>query len=312
MMNDLWNILPHPSPEHVVRLFARSSDSMIGDFARNPQEIQRFVDNVKGMNQYISLNPTKSTIGTKHSSEDVTHWSFLLFDIDPVKPDADPLGAADMVLRKLCGLFGKNLVDKHRPTIVDSGRGVQLWFRGQDIEFVEGGISRSKVRKIMSYWLTNLSKRFDIVEGCKLDTSVSDLPRVTRLPGTVNLKTGREAKILQYQEKPFSWLFNFLIRFTPDEVFEEPIIIRKPGQPWWSVVSHLSMSSREYLEKGKCEPGRHKVAFHTAKSFYEFGISKLEAWKALKMANKLAGEEEELKLDQLQHCLDEGYKNAVV
>src|SRR5258705_814973 len=84
---ELWNILPHPSPAHVVRLFAKKGEEKRGDFARSEKELERFIRSNIDYNTYVAPNPTLSTIGLRHNSNDVTHWSFLFFDVDPVEAD---------------------------------------------------------------------------------------------------------------------------------------------------------------------------------------------------------------------------------
>ena len=79
------------------------------------------------------------------------------------------------------------------------------------------------------------------------------------------------------------------------------------GQRWQSVYSHLTMSAQEYLTRGKAEPGRHKVMWHTARKLQELGVTRAEARRALRWANALQGEEEELEPEQIEHALDTAY-----
>lgn len=315
---EIWSILPHPSREHVVRVFAKRNTITRGDFARNSRELVRFANAASDLSVYVAPNPTTRTVGIRHNNEDVTHWSFFLIDIDPIEDDYIPNNALDEVLKILGGYCGHDLF-KTPPNIIDSGRGIQVWCRTDDRELGEGEnpfhgpIDRKIARRAMSYWLKKLSRRLGLIEGCKIDTSCSDLPRVMRMPYTINHKTHREATIIQKQEQPFPWLIPFLVAGTPAEV------LYQPDTPSAGVVSHwqlvftkLTKSAQEYILFGKEEPGRHQVAWHTAKSLEELGVSREQAEKAIYRANKLKGPDEELSDGELQHTLNTAYGSREV
>jgi hypothetical protein len=305
----LWiEVLPIPTDNHVIRVFARNAEGKVmGDFARTPEEMGRFAAFAEknNYNVYVCPNPTTRTDGIRHNAEDVSHWSFLMFDLDPIESVADPVLALDEVLAHFGGLCGHDLF-KNPPTIIDSGRGRQAWLRGEDIDLTT--FDRKQVRKILSFWLNRISNRLGMIHGCKLDTSVSDLPRPMRMPGTVNIKTGRRAEFITIQERPYPWLFPFLIAGTPKDVLEEREFIVTPGASWQQVFTRLTLTAQTYLTRGWREPGRHKTAFHTAKSLCELGISKENSRKALQWANKLGGKEQELSYSEIDHCLDTAYE----
>jgi len=291
------------------------------------------------MSVYVAPNPTLETAGVRHSAKDVTHWSFFFFDIDPVSPAYNPHCALDEVLRRFGGWAAHDLL-KHKPTIIDSGRGLQAWLRVNDriltddpvpepypvvIEGEEimtkslrfnpfkGPINRDVVRRAMSYWLKKTGDRVGESFGCKIDTSCSDLPRVMRMPGTVNIKTGRMTEILHVQEKQFGWLPPVLIGGCPDGVLVAPEPSKIPeGTNWQMVWSHLTITAQSYLKSGMEEPGRHKTVSHVAKSFKELGISREQAAKAIYRANKLRGPDQELSPKDVEHALDTaGYEKTV-
>lgn len=303
----LWQILPRPSPEHVARLLARRGDKLVGDFARNPQEIQRFTESCKDMNCYISLNPTTCTTGIRHTGNDVTHWSFLPIDIDPVEEVNNPHKALSEVMKIVGGYTGYDLF-KRDLTVIDSGRGLQIWLRLTDMEFSETSWPRSAVRRMVSYWLGKFARRLGTSHGCRIDTSVSDLPRVMRCPGTFNWKTGQPTRILSVQKDPFPWLYSFLCWGTPAEVINEPEVqTQHTGTTWQSAFNRMTRSAQEYLTLGKEEPGRHKVMWHTARSFFELGICREEARKALNWANSRQGKDQILPSSVIEHALDTSY-----
>jgi len=343
----LWSLLPHPSPDHVVRMFARNGDRKTGDYARSPGEMQRFVDSATDLNVYVSMNPTKSAIGTRVSTKDVTHWSFFVIDADPVcqctpeqleqgiecvtcSGDADPLGTLDEALLWL----GKwhNIDFKRRPPIiVDSGRGAQAWLRLPDIivddkqqegrfigmsalvdgtpmEQPTGICTRKTARKSMGYWLKQLAEHVGTFHGCRIDTSVSDLPRVMRMPGTTNQKTGRPTKILTPSTEMYTWLPSTLVELVPPATFTEldPGEV-PPGTPWQTVFSKLTMKAQNYLTRGKEEPGRHETLWHTLTKLSECGIDRAQARAAVGYANRILGDELALPSSELDRVTEQVY-----
>ena len=322
--NQLWELLPHPSPEHVVRMFARDAYRRIGDFARNPLEMDRFIRSAEGCNVYVAPNPTKCTTGIRHTAADVTHWSYIFLDIDPVEDDYEPDAALEIYLHRMGEWLGKDLV-KTKPLIIDSGRGRQAWIRLEDIHLYENvtgydsdkiqkdGMNlvtaRKSARKIMSFWLKRLSDMVGTVHGCRLDTTVSDLPRVMRMPGTINLKTGNTAEILVPSQRVYTGAAQLLAVGVPEAVYLEIEPGQYPvGTPWQVAFPTLTRKAQDYLTKGKVKPGRHETAWHTCKKLQEAGIGKAQARAAIGFANSIMGEEHALSPKDLDHAVETAFK----
>lgn len=281
-----------------------------------------------GLNTYASPNPTKCKVGTRHSASDVTHWSFILLDIDPMPNrtyegeadpnyDPDPMNALGTALALLGAWWGYDFTEEgeHRPIIIDSGRGSQAWIRLDDIvltdEPSEGGITRKQARKAMGYWLKRVADSMGVISYCAVDTSTSDLPRLMRCPGTSNKKTGRVARIVHPGYGPLKGLAERIVAMTPEGVFMEPDVSDvKPGRKWQFVMAELTRMAQDYLLNGQAEPGRHKVVWHTAKKLAEVGVYREEARKALLRANKLQGKEEEMDPQEIEHALGTAYDPA--
>lgn len=120
---------------------------------------------------YIRGNPLKSNLGDEAArAVDIAVGRVLLFDVDPAKGGVpgDPLDTA----RECQELVGG--------TLIDSGRGAQLWIRVRP-ECQRAQLSRA------------LAARFKR-PGVKIDAT-HDLGRLMRLPGSINHKTGRTARI---------------------------------------------------------------------------------------------------------------------
>lgn len=307
-LTKLWEWLPRPTSGHVLRLFARdASGGVIGDYARSLKELYRFVESLDGRyNIYVGLNPTTSTAGTRHSAGDVTHWSFFPVDIDPNQPDADPRAAARAVSSAMEKTFG---VVPSAPAIIDSGRGIQLWYRLRDYMLDDSGVvplfTRLVPRRTMQYWLNQLADIPEVkMSGCCIDTSVSDLPRVMRCPGTINLKTGRRSSIMQPLGEILASLGWDMVQATPPKTFDTaPGIMVHSSAPWQTTFHHLTRRAQEYLTQGKEEPGRHAAMWHTVKKFHEIGVSMEQARAAVTHANNILGPDSALPAGEIERTL---------
>lgn len=330
----LWDILPRPTSESVVRLMSRDGGKIAGDYARTFRELALFASASEGCNVYVAPNPTEATTGVRHSAADVTHWSWLLLDFDPVcgcpKSDdpldedekcvtclgqAAPLQALDVGLRLLEQWLWFDFHGQP-PIIIDSGRGAQAWIRLDDWTLNDSGdslgldesIDRKVARKVTGYWLKRLAEFVGYSHGCRVDTSTSDLPRVMRCPGTVNQKTGRLALFEIASTCRYDGITQRLVDGVPPAAMVDPVVEGVvPGQKWTKVFPHLTKTAQDYLKFGQVEPGRHKVMWHTAKKLQELGVTREEAYRALARANALRGRDEELEADQIGHALDTAY-----
>jgi hypothetical protein len=317
-------------------MFARNEGKRLGDFARNPLEMERFIRSAeaKAMNVYVAPNPTKSTTGSRHTAADVTHWSFVLLDMDPIEPEPEPLKALEEALLWLGEWCGRDF-SKRRPIVIHSGRGAQAWIRLEDIilddkqqegrfigmaydvmkgepmEHPTGLLTRKSARKTMGYWLKRVADKVGTLYGCRLDSCTSDLPRVMRMPGTVNIKTGIEARVLEPSREVFGGFADLLVTGTPETVFAEPEPGEvPPGTPWQAVFKKLTKKAQDYLTQGREAPGRHETAWHTATKLKECGIERAQARAAIGYANGILGPDHAMTPPELDHVIDTSYGKA--
>jgi len=324
----LWDLLPHPR-NTVVRWFARNGDERQGGGADNVDELILSAEACAGMNFYVAPNPASTRAGTRHRAEQVTHWSWFLMDIDPVEPVADPGPVVDYVLGKLWSWTGIDF-ERRRPLIINSGRGMQIWVRLPDVPLDEtdgpgdlAGVAlpRLVARVTNGWWLNRLAEEVGTMNGCRIDTTCADLPRVMRCPGTVNQKTGRYTNLTIDSSEVFEELPRILSAAVPPELFEpQPIITLPEGTPWQHVFVHLTLRAQDYLTYGKEEPGRHDTMFHVALTLAEAGLPRDEVRRALQYGNDLwdrqhpaeaAVEPRALKPKDIEHALDTAFRRLL-
>lgn len=145
--------------------------------------------NQSGANCYVSLNKihvaqagVTNALGSKAiTAEGVTRIESILVDIDPVRPSKtgstdEEKKAAVAVLDELVSELEK--LGWPQPLNIDSGNGCHAIFP------TDLATENCQSIKLLLY---ALSQRFD-TKHVKVDTSVADPSRVTRLPGTFNYK----------------------------------------------------------------------------------------------------------------------------
>jgi hypothetical protein len=303
---ELWDLLPHPEGS-TVRWFAKGDATQTGGYADTLAELVSAIAWTPKMNFYVAPNPTDVRHGTRHSTADVTHWSWFFVDIDPVGLNPVPELAAMQALALLSS-YWKTLL---APTVIDSGRGIQMWFRLQDEPLDDQ--KRRDVRVAQRYWLDRLSMDLGEYYGCRVDTTTSDLPRLMRCPGTVNMKTGRRTFIRDHGS-PHLYLGGTIMGIDP-KYFQQvtapmPEDVHLVGKPWQLAIPHLTIKAQSYLLTGAVEPGRHSVMWHTARCLAERGITIEQTRAALTWANGRRGEENELTPKDIEHALDTAYKGV--
>lgn len=327
LFQQLWAVLPHPAGT-VVRMMSKAKDGAVnGDSARTWREMDNFARywGARDQSVYVCPNPCRVGVGSvRHSAKDVTHWSYFLIDMDPVSEVYDAQAAIEEALLWFGEWLGRDF-KRTPPLTIDSGRGRQAWIRIDDWKLAESMdevhahmegrgplvIGGRIARAVNGYWLKMLDERLGLVHGCRIDTSVADLCRPMRCPGTVNRKTGRQANFIVRTDQIFGGLAALMTTGTPKEVTAAPPeVVSRPGLSWQKAFSSLTLTAQTYLLDGHEEPGRHKTMFHTAKKLQEVGCTRDSVRRAITRANGLRGEGSALDQKDIEHALDTAFKGG--
>lgn len=259
---DLEAVWPLLAPHGWVNWFAKRGKQRAGGVLRSAQSLGRAVQNMPGWNWYVGMNPARPH-GIKARRQDVLAFEKLLVDIDPVTCDLAPHAAAEDVVLALWRLG----LPTGAITVLDSGRGLHLW-----LHFEHRGIASQEeavdIERRCNALLRHLSAALPPEHGCRIDTCTSDLPRVARLPGSVNQGTGRPARVLSLGggRAPRSVLQSFVPAAPPER--QRPSDVGNLA----AVLPHLSWRATQFLKLGVEQGGRHAAAVAAARSLREAGV----------------------------------------
>lgn len=297
-----------------LRVFARDQAGHVrGDTMLDPAMLANWSEHGTRMKYglYVQMNPTRKKGTGRTSGKDITHWQWFLVDLDPIS--ATP--QLDIFREFVEGFMSNYLGVVHlKYTLIDSGRGWQMWFPLESVdldkevtvrteslardfelnspEYALNTITmplREAAPRAMSYWLDLLKRRMEQVLpycGVTIDTSVSDLPRVMRMPFTINQKTGRMTSILRKSSGWSPGLNHKLIDYAPYNVWRQETYAdyeMPDGATWHHYLTHpgMKVNARIYLTEGYNEGGRHKAATAALLTLKELGASGGQVREAL-------------------------------
>ena len=264
----------------VFRYFARrpTDGHVYGCAITSPEELARTTDwaDANHYNSYWQPNPTLKDHATRCSAADIMSWRYFMLDVDPVTADAAPAVAARHAYEDI----GKPLFLLNADvTVINSGRGMQVLYPMI-------GEPDYTATRAMAFWLNALKKslkRRKLDFGCTIDTSCSDLPRVMRMPFTINQKTLNRSFIVREATELNHELAGKLTSLAPEHVFKMP----EPSVPtgtltWWmEYIPHLTVRARKFLEAGDEETQRHYSAAACLLSLIEQGATEPQCLAAL-------------------------------
>jgi hypothetical protein len=153
--------------------------------------------NACGYSVYTPLNPVRPEFAEGAVSDvDIITRRLLLVDLDraDTRPDGPPASddeiraafdVADRIEEGLRNFAAFRDASDARPTRVMSGNGVHLLYRLPDLP------NDRETRDVVALFLKALASRFND-SSIKVDTTVSNASRITKLPGTVAWKAYEE------------------------------------------------------------------------------------------------------------------------
>lgn len=274
-----WTLLS-PPPGTAGHWLALRAGRASGGIARGPDLLSRLLDSSETFSLHLGVNLTGANGRYRPTSRDITHLATVLCDIDPIDSDAHPFHFAEELTRHAEDLLGTRL----HPYLIDSGRGAQLWFPCSATPF-SSSADRIQWRLHVGLFLRSLAARAERNWGCCLDTSTADLPRVGRLIGSINHRTGRRARQLSAgirSETMVDAIRQFASTASVDLVGHLSKGVGNTGR-WQRAVDLIPFATaRKFLTEGVSEPGRHSAAWHSARCLRELGVGQDAAIKAVR------------------------------
>jgi hypothetical protein len=273
-----------------------------------------------GWNLYLNANPSRAAGKQKLARGDITHWRYIVVDLDP---------GADALLPPEPANWESRLPDEHlsKAHRIFSGRGYQFWLplyncpvsnstTGYLMADAEGHIRvymAADWERIMSGYLRALKNSSESwAPGWIIDTACSDLARVVRCPGSVNQKTGRLAVVEHVAAGP-ELDVSALLRYNLPLVSQE---IVKPFETsnLLDILPHLNVRARTFILEGASSPGRHNACYATAKNLHELGVPHDRAfeWLLIGAGKSHTGWPSELPAFEFSHPLSQSEVERIV
>ena len=163
------------SPEELGQALEEQPDS--GSVYFTPQRLHKGIS-ARANGRFV---PIKTA--TLVSDRDVTHYNWVLIDVDAVRPAGiSSTNKEKEASKSVAANVSRFLLDKGwpKPAIGDSGNGFHLLFR-TDLPTTKDNVYA------VSQFLQQIAKKFD-TEGAKIDTKVFNPSRIWRLYGTKTVK----------------------------------------------------------------------------------------------------------------------------
>ncbi|MCU1697353.1 MAG: hypothetical protein JWR34_3416 [Mycobacterium sp.] len=272
---ELLDLLGHVDDYHhdQVAVCWKRPDGSFTPELKDPEDAPRFVDMMTegitgGADFWFQINPVSRDVTTgRGTAKDVTRLAALYADLD-VKPGACPdLNAAHSLIEDLGVVLGE------RPgAVIHSGHGLQpIW----PIDRESGEeLSNPEAQKLLRRF-GRLVAEVAAQRGSAVD-SVFDLPRVLRVPGTVNNKdpahpvpawcaadTGKPLRVEQIRTALDDY---GLTELASDAAFTGEVISTPDGWEYGTADCPYVITMVEPWDKPSDEPraGRHQWAMSRA------------------------------------------------
>lgn len=185
----------HTPPLQPITKHFRVKDHAGPEACKCAFEAEALKLNALGYNVYIVMNPiVESFTGKAVTDEDIAYRDLLLIDIDRVGDTSEPATDTEVEAAKLVAdriatfTAARGWSDALR---VMSGNGHHLYYVLKDIP------NNQEATKVIQQTLRNLAQTFDN-EIVKVDTTVFNASRITKVPGTI-MRKGTESSDRPYR-----------------------------------------------------------------------------------------------------------------
>lgn len=260
----LWSLLSPPEGTF-IRYFAKKEGLTTGGVIRDSEHLHFLMAlfREKGWDAYIQPNPTRDQLKKRVNAKDVSHYRWFTMDIDPISSTIDPNAFEINVPKPLMNLQNSALY-------VNTGRGIQVWWRAVEIE-IHGNAESLRYANACMLKETYLSNKH-----WKVDF-LPDLPRLVRMPGTINSKTGRIASIARWPAYASELLDPFNAMEWAGDPPPPPEIPILQKAMWQHALPHLSLLAKTFIMEGVDSKnpenaGRHHAAVAAARSLRDAQI----------------------------------------
>jgi N-acyl-D-aspartate/D-glutamate deacylase len=180
--------LPDNYPASWVERFRRDQYKALDEYKKNI-EARAMLLNDRGYNVYAVMNPIKASATSDAASDaDIDYRDLVLIDIDRRGNTQDPATDAEVAkARQMADKIEADLRGWGWPPAIKvmSGNGYHLYFELEELPNTDE--VRDAIRELL--------KSLDDTYGCevlKVDTSVYNASRITKVPGTV-MRKGTES-----------------------------------------------------------------------------------------------------------------------
>ena len=261
----MWIYLKPPEGSQ-VRYFAKSGKRTTGGVIKDAEHLAFLMATFreKGWDAYIQPNPSNGK-KKRSSAKDITHYRWFTMDIDPT---SQPTPTATFEMNVPAPLVGKQTTCIY----VKTGRGIQLWWRAMQLE-----IPNDRQREALRYANACMLKETFLDDPRWKVDFLPDLPRLVRMPQTINSKTGQLAEVVGWPMEGAEYL-------RPDKMMEwagdpppppEPVTL--VNDKWQNALPHLSLTAKTFIMEGvdskdTDSPGRHHSAVAAARSLRDANL----------------------------------------
>lgn len=259
----MWDLLPQPP-----HFFLKSDKRVVGGIVQSPNTFEKIMSTHSGkMNCYVGINKASRAV-VKACREDIIEWNHVLIDIDP--GEGRTLNGVVFDCGYVEGALMRHWPESQGAAIaLYTGRGSQIWLKLRPMPLTSIP-ERAQVESATAAFLRALAAKVPetpSVFGSHIDFSCSDLARVARCPGTINLRTNAYANLLHVAHEAMDPAV--ILAHLPKDAL--PSHATPASSKLSDLLPFLSARAAKFLTEGVGYPGRHSAAYAAARSLLELG-----------------------------------------